>query len=252
MGTAAAAIEASATARRRLRKSPFFAVLGLVMLVLAIAGFWPQYFIAVTGRTPAATTQFWLIHLHATVFVGWLLIYLSQAVLVLSGRTRIHLRIGPWFAGYGFVIVAIGLFAAGRLAARLGQRVGDSDEAAAFVFFPLIDMVFFAGFLTAAVLFRKRPDLHKRAMLLATYSIATVGGGRFVARLVDLDNPWIWQPLMLAPLLLVVAYDLLVCRRLYWVISVGLLVHLARLNAEAFSKSEWWLPIGRALVAPFA
>lgn len=251
MGTAGVTIGASATVRRRLRRSPFFTVLGLVMLALAIAGFWPQYFSAVTGRTPAATTQFWLIHLHAAVFIAWLLIYIAQAGLVLSNRTRIHLKTGPWFAGYGFVIAAIGLFAAGSLAARLGRRVSDSEEAASFVFYPLIDMVFFTGFLVAAVLFRKRPDLHKRAMLLATYSIATVGGGRFVARIVGLDSPWVWQPAMLAPLLLVAAYDLLARRKLYWITAVGLLVHLARLNAEAFTKTEWWLPIGRALLAPF-
>jgi hypothetical protein len=221
------------------------------MLVLAIAGFWPQYFSAVTGRAPAATTQFWLIHVHAALFVGWLLIYISQVVLVLSGRTRAHSKIGPWFATYGFLIAAIGLFAAGKLAVRLGQRVGDSEQAAAFVFYPLIDMVFFAGFLASAVWLRKRPDLHKRAMLLATYSIATVGGGRFVARVVGIDNPWIWQPLMLAPLLLVAAYDRLVCRKFYWITGVGMLVHLARLNTEAFVKTEWWLPIGRALIAPF-
>ena len=35
---------------RRLRKSPFLTILGLIMLTLAIGGFWPQYFRAVTGR----------------------------------------------------------------------------------------------------------------------------------------------------------------------------------------------------------
>ena len=61
MGTAAASVGGSGSVRRRLRKSPFFTILGLMMLVLAIGGFWPQYFSAVTGRAPQATTQFWLI-----------------------------------------------------------------------------------------------------------------------------------------------------------------------------------------------
>ncbi len=55
MGTAAAEIGDSRSVRRRLRKSPFFTILGLIMLALAIGGFWPQYFSAVTGRTPQAT-----------------------------------------------------------------------------------------------------------------------------------------------------------------------------------------------------
>jgi len=72
------------------------------MLALAVAGFWPQYFTAVTGRTPAATAQFWLIHLHAALFTVWLLLYISQATLIMTGRARIHLTMGPWLAAYGF------------------------------------------------------------------------------------------------------------------------------------------------------
>jgi len=98
MSTAAMAARPGTHVRRRLRKSPFFTILGLGMLVLAIAGFWPQYFSAVTGRAPAETTQFWLIHLHAALFSLWLLLYISQASLVLSGKAWAHVRVGPWIA----------------------------------------------------------------------------------------------------------------------------------------------------------
>lgn len=55
------------------------------------------------------------------------------------------------------------------------------------------------------------------------------------------DNPRVWQPLDLAPLPVALAYDLYVCRRLYPMMAIGLLVHLARLNAEPFADSELWL-----------
>ena len=55
------------------------------------------------------------------------------------------------------------------------------------------------------------------------------------------DNPRVWQPLDLAPLPVALAYDLYVCRRLYPMMAIGLLVHLARLNAEPFANSELWL-----------
>ena len=250
MSTAAATGGGSAGARRRLRKSPFFTILGLLLLVLAVAGFWPQYFSAVTGRAAAPSTRFWLIHLHASLFIVWLLLYISQAGLIMTGRARLHLKMGPWLAAYGFAIAALGLYAAALLAFRLGQREGDFEAGAAFVFFPVIDMVYFAGFLAAAIVYRKLPHLHKRAMFLATFSMAIVGLGRLVGR-TGLESALAWQPLNLAPLLLAMAYDLFVCRKIYAIMAVGLLVHLARLNAEGFAASEAWLPIGRALIAPF-
>lgn len=250
MSTAAATGGASASTRKRLRKSPFFTVLGLLLLALAIAGFWPQYFSAVTGRAPAATAQFWLIHLHSALFTLWLLFYISQATLIMSGRARAHLKMGPWLAAYGFAIAAVGLYAAALLAHRLGQRENDFEAAAAFVFFPIIDMVYFAGFLAAAVVYRKLPHLHKRAMFLATFSIAVVGLGRLVGR-AGYESAVVWQPLNLAPLLIAIAYDIFVCRKVYTIMAVGFVLHLGRLNAEHFSNSEAWLPVGRALIAPF-
>src|SRR5688572_8682444 len=98
MSTGAATVEALPIVRSRLRRSPFYTVLGLLMLVLAIAGFWPQYFSAVTGRAPEATTQYWLIHLHAGLFTIWLLLYISQASLIMTGQARVHLKMGPWLA----------------------------------------------------------------------------------------------------------------------------------------------------------
>ena len=251
MGTVAGTLEKSAAVRKRLRKSPFYASLGLLMLVLAVAGFWPQYFTVLAGGVPEASTRFWLIHLHAAMFVAWLLLYISQAVLVATRRTRVHMRLGPWLAAYGFLIALVGIYAAGLLAHRFGVRQNDPEAAAAFVFFPLIDMIFFAGFLAAAVFWRKRPDAHKRAMLVATFSIAVVGIGRLVA-LLPFESALVWQPLNLAPLLIAIAYDLFVCRKFYGVLAAGLVVHLLRLNAEQFAGSEAWLPVGRALIAPFA
>lgn len=236
------------TARRLLRKSPFFTILGLIMLALAIAGFWPQYFSIVVGRPLDSYARFWMIHLHAALFILWLLAYISQAALVLAGRTRTHRRLGPLIAGYGFAIALVGLYAGALLFHRFAVLEDDFETAAAIVFFPLVDMVFFAGFLAAGVVWRTRPELHKRAMFLATFSMAIVGSGRLFGRM-DLESEIVWQLLNLAPLLLAMAYDALVCRKLYSVMVVGLVVHLARLNADPFTTSEGWLPIGRAIIA---
>lgn len=249
MGTAAPLPVKTRPQIARRRKSPFFLMLGLLMLVLAIGGFWPQYFSAVVGRPPPVSTQFWLIHLHAAIFVAWMMAYISQAAMVATGRTATHLKIGPWLAGFGFAAVVFGLFVASKLAVRLGERSGNFEEAASFVFFPFIDIVYLAAFLAVAVAFRKRPEIHKRAMFLATFSVAVVGLGRLIGK-TGIENPLIWQPLNLAPLAIALIFDAAVCRKVYAVMVAGLIVHLIRLNAEAFVATEWWLPVGRALIAP--
>ena len=129
MSTAAATVSRPVRRVAFLRRSPFFTLLGLMMLALAIGGFWPQYFSAVIGRTPEPTTRYWLIHLHAALFLSWLILYIGQATLVLSGRTRVHMKVGPWLATYGFVIALVGLYAALRLAARFGERLQNFEQA---------------------------------------------------------------------------------------------------------------------------
>lgn len=243
------------TTRKPIRaapaKSPFYTLLASLLLLLAIAGFWPQYYGAVAGGTISEVSRHPIIHVHAAMFLGWVVLFFAQAALIFGGKMQLHRRFGPTLAIYGFLAAAIGLIAGFALAARMGRRVGNMDEGAAFVFAPTIDMVFLAAFLAIAVRYRKKPDVHKRAMLVATFSIAVVGIGRLLGRFPALDSPWLWQPLTLAPLLIALGYDLAVKRRTYAVLLAGIFVHWLRLNQEAYTSTEAWLPIGHALIAPF-
>ena len=239
----------AATAPRRRTRSPFYAVLAVLMIGLALAGFWPQYYSSVVVGVIPEPTRHPLIHLHSTLFLAWLLAFLGQAVLIWRRRLVLHRRLGRLLGWYGFAIAGLGVFAGFVLAARFGRRVGDMEQAASFVFFPTLDMLFFAAFLAVALVWRNRPDVHRRAMLIATFSIAVVGMGRLFF---PIGNPWIWQPLTLSPLLLAFAFDLAVRRKVYAILAVGLIVHWLRLNAEGFAATEAWRQIGRALVAPFA
>lgn len=232
-------------------RSPYFLLLGLLLLFLSALGFWPQYFSALLGGTMAPHARFWAVHAHALLFTGWLVAFIVQAGLIFAGRRQIHFRLGPWLAAYGFAAALFGLFAGVLLAARMGQRTGAPDLAASFVFAPILDVMLLAGFLAYAVANTGRPEVHKRAMFAASYAIAFVGLARLVDRFGLFDTAYGWQPALLAPLLIAVAVDLVAVRKIYGVLAVALAIQGARLYHEVLTDTEAWRRIGRAILSPF-
>src|SRR5687767_2245312 len=80
----------NATALRRRTRSPFYSGLAVLMIGLALAGFWPQYYSSIVVGVIPEPTRHPLIHLHSSLFVAWLLAFLGQAVLIWRGRLRLH------------------------------------------------------------------------------------------------------------------------------------------------------------------
>lgn len=232
----------------RRSRPMIYVILSLVMLVGAVGGFWPQYFSAPLGSGLEPRIDRWPFHLHSALFVGWLTVMLLQSILVASQRTALHRKLGPFLAGFGYLAAGIGIYVSIALAAYSMPGRRSLDEAAMFVAFPLIDMVYFAGFLTAAIWWRNRAEVHKRLMVVATFSIAVVGIGRWVGRSGLFESERLAQPAILAPLLIACVYDLWTRRRVHPVYWIGLAAHLFRLNMDPLVASEAWLRIGRVLL----
>lgn len=248
------AAAASTRARpRRPARSAFYVSVTLVMIALALAGFWPQYYgRLLTSSALEPRVSHPLIHVHSLLFIGWLLVLLTQTLLVRQRRTDLHLWLGPFLAGYGLVIAIVGTYAGLVLAARRVELGRPLDNAASFAFVTLSDMLMFAGFLAAALVWRKQPEVHKRLMILATWSLAVVGYSRLLRRMIERpDNILVAALLTLAPLILVALWDAVRLRRIHPIWIVGLVLYFLRAVRAPFADSEAWLPIGRALVRPF-
>jgi hypothetical protein len=69
----------------------FYVGLSLLVAAIAFVGFWPTYF----GPLLAGTVDTLpLIHFHAAVYVGWLLIFVTQTVFAARGRVDLHVKLG--------------------------------------------------------------------------------------------------------------------------------------------------------------
>jgi hypothetical protein len=216
--------------------------IGLSLLVTAIAfvGFWPTYF----GPLLAGTVdKLPVIHLHAAIYVGWLAIFIAQTVFAATRRMDLHVRLGKLGIGYGVLVIVMGVTVAiSMFAVRV--HAGQVEDAQTRLVAPLSDMVFFTPLFAAAVWLRRKPEIHKRLMIVATtvLLVAAVGRMTFVGR------PWPMLLVWSSPLLLGAAYDVVRRRAIPWIYLLGVVVIVARafgarLAGETAVWHEWtaWL-----------
>ncbi|MBI4886163.1 MAG: hypothetical protein HY824_03640 [Acidobacteria bacterium] len=218
----------------------------LLMTAMVIVGFWPTYFGPVLrgdGERP------WVFHLHGAVFIGWMGLLVTQVALVSSGRTRLHRTLGTLGIGYGAMVLAIGLLITFYAPAmHMASGAWDINAAASFLLLPLADMVLFAGFFGAAIAYRRRPEVHKRLMLLATIALMFAA----VSRRIPYDAPWAFLLVWLAPLGAAMAYDWRTRRGVHPTYLYGAAILLLAFCRVYVRESDAWLTIGRTLLAPFA
>ena len=161
--------------RVNLQDRRFFVGMAIAATVVVFLGFAPTYYLRSfidvaeypTGM-PVSRSLAPLIHAHALGFSGWILLFLVQTVLISARRADVHRRIGVAGAGLAAVLVVLGLMTATRGARDGWNPGGPYRDSLAFMIVGLVDIAVFAGFVAAGLYFRRRAELHKRLMLLAT------------------------------------------------------------------------------------
>jgi hypothetical protein len=210
---------------------------GAVAMLIAVAGFWPTYF----GPLLAGTLQTLpMIHIHAAVFVGWILLVIAQAALAATGKWALHVKIGHIGMVYGLLLILVGVATGFTLfAARIAA--GHIQEAQDRLFVPLTDMLVFAPFLGAAWIYRRRPEVHKRLIIVAT-TILLIAAVHRMAFLGGRPPPipqlmLVW----LAPISLGMACDFIRHRLVHpvYLLGIGAIVFLKFGRVPLF-KSEAW------------
>jgi uncharacterized membrane protein YozB (DUF420 family) len=144
-----------------------------------LLGFARTYYLKEFFGTPPLP---WLVHLHGALMTAWLALFAAQTTLVEKGRTDIHRRLGV--AG---ALLAAAIVLVGPMVAVYAVRSGHSTAGAAtptgnplaFMVVPFGDIAVFAILVGAALFYRRRPQLHKRLMLVAVIAILPPGVARW-------------------------------------------------------------------------
>lgn len=188
----------------------FYISMSILLCVCVYIGFSPTYFRAGMLHAPLPNS---IIHLHGAAFTLWMILFVVQATLISARRVHWHRALGTVAFCLPPIMVVVGIVAAVD-SFRRGVKIGPLDPATSLAI-PLIGIVVFAGVIFASWRARRRPDVHKRLVLIATVGLVGAAFGRFP-----------WDRIGLPPaagamtgigvvLLLIVSYELLTIRRVH-------------------------------------
>jgi len=226
----------------------------VVCLAIAVAGFVPSFWAPLARGTIAVPR---LAYLHALLLYLWLVLFVRQTMLAAAGRLDHHKAWGVFGAAVvgAMVVVSLGLTI---IIIKRHEAAGFADQARAFAIVPVTAILTFAGLFAAALLNTRRPEFHKRIMLVANVSLLLPAIGRLLRLLAAAPPggpppvPFSIVPSMLGNLVIVAAmiHDRRTTGRVhpaYWWAGGALLaVQIARIPLSALPA---WHDVARWLVS---
>jgi hypothetical protein len=151
------------------------------VMSLLIAGVVVYAFSHTVGRrlihaVPRRPVLLWM---HGIIFSAWVAFYILQSALVRIRKVKLHRTLGWIGAALGASVILVGFrvpVVMAQFAIDYLQR--DPRAAHAFLAIPFLDMVTFTTCFGLAVLWRSKPELHRRLMLIATCALTAAAFGR--------------------------------------------------------------------------
>ncbi len=145
-----------------------------MVILISLVGFLPSIAEPSNRNVPLPMTA--LVATHTFAGSLWVLMFLSQTILVATGRTATHRRLGVIGVLVAVVFVVSGFFMNIEEARRGFDLSGDLVRRGpatdpAFILATINGFGLFAVLVGTAVWYRRRPDVHKRLMVLAVLSL---------------------------------------------------------------------------------
>ncbi|HQU91539.1 MAG TPA: hypothetical protein PLK77_04540 [Pyrinomonadaceae bacterium] len=232
------------------RYRSLYTTIGIIGLAAALIGFSKTFIYPVAAGTFNAPA---IVYVHGAFTFGWVVLFLIQAVLIKAENWKLHFRLGILgivaAIGTAFTMPFVGKFQVDRdLALGLGETAISS------ILGTVTAAAVFLGFVGAAIWNRRKPDTHKRLMLIATIHVLWPAWFRFRHYFPSVQPPEIWFALLLADSLFVFAWiwDFRENGRVHPVLLYGSLFVITDHVFETFAfDSAPWRVVSQALWSLF-
>lgn len=225
----------------RVLEKQFYFLMSILIAVVVFYGF--SHTVNKNLIHPAIQKP-WILWVHGIVFSAWLLFFILQSALVRARSVRWHRNVGWFGAALGASMFFLGISTTLSMARLYLHQLHKTE--ANFLIVPFWDITCFAVCFAVAIAWRRKPEHHRRMMLLATCALTAAGWGRYP--LLSTGGFYAGVDFLLV---LGIARDLIVNRRVHAVYKVGLPVFVAGQAFAMFvliTKPEWWMKFAFAIV----
>lgn len=155
------------TDRLPRRKSRYFLAASCIALIITLVGFFKTFILPFARGTFSAPA---VVYVHGGFLFLWTVLLVTQSVLIRVRKLKIHRLLG--FLSLGLVLgVIVSTFAVGVYVMRRDFALGMGQTALSSLVGTFTSPIIFGVLVTVAIVYRWRPELHKRLMLLAMVAI---------------------------------------------------------------------------------
>jgi len=234
------------TVDTKIFKRPFYFLMSILIASVVIYGF--SLTIGSNLIHPSVPRPR-ILYLHAATFFAWVVLFVAQTALIQTRHARWHRRLGVTGLALGSIIPFIGIatsFAMAKFNILHGGR--GADGAAAFLAIPFNDIIAFSTAFALAIRWRKKPEFHRRLMLVASCCLTAAAFARFPFITIT-EIRWYGGVDLL--ILLGVVHDLVVIRKVHavYVYGVPLIVFGQVVAMTLFlQRTPAWMTITHRLV----
>lgn len=180
----------------------FFTAIAIIGIIAILVGFSKTFIIPLVSGTKTWPLT---IYAHAFFVFGWVIIFLTQSLLIQNKKYKIHIFIGRW-AAFIAVGAAISIIPASLFQIERELKEGLGQTAISSIVGSLASATMFLILVTLGILNRKRPQVHKRFMLLATIILIWPAWFRWRHYFPSVERPDIWFAVVLSDSLILVAF----------------------------------------------
>ena len=186
-----------------------------------------------------------VLYIHAIVFPGWVVFFIVQSALIRSHNVRVHRRLGWFGVGLAVAVVVLGAWTSASMV-RFSIEHKDPFNSTAFTIVQVMDLACFAVPFALAIYWRKKPELHRRLVLVASCALLDAALGRFP------ELPLVFSPAGVDALICLGAIrDLIVERRVHkvYLYALPILIVCQVAAMETFvHASPWWMNVANRIL----